>query len=595
MVDPLELGYDIGGNAVALALPGILWAAWFLLAFEHDAFASSVGFGRKAFWLLLPGALAASLALLPIAPVTNDWLAISFAGAVFPLFAIALAFDRFAPPRRRSLIAFVSGLVVLTGLLLGLVLPVGGPFVTSAAGALGASVGGTQDLLVAVVATVLAAAAVAVARGPTGRALGALFGLTAGVVVLTFAFSAAIPGVGIEENFPAYLVPPIGAGVVAAALAGYVVPRREALALPLAFAASTFGVLVGADVLRQPPLYNGGPSGLYTIGGAGVLDLVYLSGLLGLVSAYGMHRLLGRGFAPVGDPAPPETVAPTARLVRAYKAGLAGRVDESLADAAAAARDAALQAGRLLGRPPPPDDRPWDGLPVPGWIVSDSANLDSAARARPTDAREGYRGWLTARWMVHVGRELGARRFGSVGRRAAAFGIDLAVVTLPAIAIWAALCATFSGGLTALLESVAFNAAAYGFVAVAFLYFVLAETVAGTTVGKGLLGLVVRDRALGRPGFLSLLVRNAPLLPALTVLGIGGPVAVAFLVKAGAAGGAVLDGVVLPGGLLAFVATLGFVVGGLALLGSFGILLMVLSAERQRLGDLLAGTWVVRR
>ncbi len=82
---------------------------------------------------------------------------------------------------------------------------------------------------------------------------------------------------------------------MAAVVAPLVLRGEEALALPAAFVAGTFGVLVGADVLRQPPLYPSSSPGLYIIGGAGVFDLVYLSGLLALATAFAAHRLLGRG------------------------------------------------------------------------------------------------------------------------------------------------------------------------------------------------------------------------------------------------------------------------------------------------------------
>lgn len=596
MIDLSRLTIDISANVVSLALPGVLWAFFFLVAFEHSPFAESIGFGRRAFWLLLPGSLLASVTLLPIAPIANDWLAISFAGAVFPLFVAGLAFDRFASPAGRSLSLFILPLAALTTVLLVLVLPPGTPLVERTASLLRTSFPIAQDVVVSLATTLGALVVVGfgIRRGGLAVPLAFLFALTSGVLVVTFVASIALPGVGIEEGFPIYLVPPIGVGFFAVLGASRVFRDREAFALPVAFVASTLGVLVGADVLRQPPLYAGGPPGLYTIGGAGVVDLVYLSGLLALAAAYAAHRLLGRGFTPVGPGSSSPVPTPFGRLVLAFRAGVDGRVGESLAGATAASRDAALQAGRLLGVALPPSDRPWTGLPVPGWIVADYANLAAAARIGTVDGREGFRGWLTARWLVQVARDLGGRRFGSIRTRVAAFAIDLLVVGLPAVAVWTWLVLTLPGNLDAVLGNVGFNAAAFGFVALAFLYFVLAETMTGTTLGKAVVGLVVRDRSLGRPSALSFLVRNTPLLPPLTIVGIGLPVAIALLLKVGKATSVSLAGVVLPGGLFAFAAALGFVVGGVGLLGSLGILVIAITSERQRLGDVLAGTWVVR-
>ena len=584
MIDPVQLASDIVGNVALLGLPALLWAMIYLLAWENGPFAESIGFGRRTFWLLLPGALFATLVLLPVAPVSNDWLAVSFAGALFPLLVAALAFARFAPPERRSLGVFLPFLIAETVGLLVVVVEV-------------------PSTVLQVIGVIALAAAMPLVAGAAARVnasvligrVAAVLGLTSGVLVLTFLASTALPGVGIEEAFPAYLVPPVGAGVVAVLAAKWVFPRAEGLALPVAYVSGTFGVLVGADVLRQPPLYVGGTAGLYAIGGAGVLDLVYLSGLIALGAAYLMHRALGRDFASVGPPLPSAGPTPLGRLGRAFRSGVDGRIDDTLRDAALASREAALQTQRLLGHPGPPDQRPWQGLPVPGWVVSDQANLEAVAREGSTDGREGFRAFLTARWLVLLGREMGIRRFATVGTRVAAFLLDLVVVTAPAAAVWAYLILTTPGTLDNVAGNVAFNASVYGYAAAAFLYFVLTESLGGRTAGKALMGLSVRDRQLRLPGFPAALVRNASKLPTLTVVGVGLAVGILLLLKSGSGASLTLaGGFPVSVGLLDFLGVFVFVLGGVGLLGTFGVLVIALTSERQRFGDLVAGTWVVR-
>jgi len=585
VIDPIELSNDIAGNAATLALPALLWGLLYALAWEHGPFAASIGFGRRTFWLLLPGALLASLALFPIAPVTNDWLAISLAGALFPILVALLAFERFAPPARESVTLYLVLLAVLSTASLGVVLEV--------ASARGQLIG----VAVAVIAVpaLTGAAALAAHRATLGR-VAVLLGLTSGVLLVTFAGSTAIPGVGIEELFPVYLLGPLAAGAVAALVAEWVFPGAEGFALPAAFAAGTFGVLVGADVLRQPPLYVAGSApGLYAIGGAGVLDLVYLSGLLAFAGAWVVHRALGRGYSPVGAALAEPTPTPIGRLGRSFRSGVDGQIDEALFAASAASHEAAAQAHRLLGVPPAPADRPWQGLAVPGWVVSDQANLDSVAKSGSTDGREGFRAFLTARWLVLLGKELGARRFGSVGARIAAFLIDLSIVTAPAVLLWVYLIQTTPGSLTTLAENVPFNASIYGFAALAFFYFALAETFTGRTVGKALLGLSVRNRSLERPTFSAAMVRNSSRLPILAVVSVGVAIALLLLIKGGSGttyspGG----GLPVPAGLLDALGALLFVAIGVGLLGVLGVLVILLTSERQRWGDLVAGTWVVR-
>jgi uncharacterized RDD family membrane protein YckC len=598
VVDPFQLTNDIVADSLSLALPGLLWVLLYLVAWEKEPFAESIGFGRRVFWLLLPGALLATFGIFPIAPVSTDWISVSFAGAIFPLLVGLLAFGRAAPPRPRSLSRLLLLLAVEGGLLFALVLPVSSGLSHGVASSLGLSDYVGNELVVLACATVFSALVGLWALGssdPVARPIAFLLALTSGVLVSTFVASSAIPGVGITEAYPIFLLPPIVAGFVAVEFADRVYPKAEGFAIPTAFLASTFGVLLGADLLRQPPLYGSGPSGLYTIGGAGVFDLVYLSGILAFGSAYLCHRAFGRGWTPVGTPLLAAEPSPVARLVRAFHLGVAGRLSESLEESAAASRAATGQVRRLLELAPAPDGRPWQDLPVPGWIVADQANLESSARAGTEDGREGFRAWRTARWFVLIARDLGARRFGTVWSRAAAFAIDLVLVTAPAAAVWAAQLLTMSGGLDDALSNVGFNAAIFGFIAWAFLYFVLAETYWGTTVGKRLLGLEVRDRTLTSPSGLSSLVRNTTVLPVLTVVGLGVAIALALGIKTGSSATLTLAGISIPSGLLALLGVLAFVLGGIAIFGGGAVMLIAATSERQRLGDLWAGTWVVRQ
>src|SRR5208282_2984518 len=233
VVDPIQLTSDIVNDTVSLALPGLLWATLFLVAWERAPFAESIGFGRRSFWLLLPGALFASFALFPIAPVSTDWVAVSFTGAVLPLLAIE------------------------GGVLFLLVLPATAGFSHAFAQTFATTNYIGNELAVAVLATAFCAVVggLALASGDLlVRRVAFLVVLTSGVLVSTFVASSTIPGVGIAESFPFSLVPPVIAGWLAVLLAGRVLPNEEGYAIPTAFLASTFGVLLGADLLRQPPL-----------------------------------------------------------------------------------------------------------------------------------------------------------------------------------------------------------------------------------------------------------------------------------------------------------------------------------------------------
>ncbi len=584
MIDPGQLVFDITGNAISVALPAVLWAVLFLCAFEHPAFAESVGLGRRAFWLLLPGAAAATLADLPLLPVSNDVLGISLGGAVFPIVVAILALGRVAPPVRRSATVFLGtyGVVAFAGLAVVVAFPAAVP---------------------STVGVVLLAALAPVALFLLGRGrrdglvehVAGLLALTDGVMVLTFLFSYAVAGQGISEGFPQYLMPPVLAGLIVFLAAPWLLRGAEALALPLAYIAGTFGVVVGADVLHEPPLYPSSTPGLYVIGGAGILDLVYLSGLLAFATAYGLHHALGRSWDPVpGAPAQSPPPTPTGQLGRSFREGVDGDFAGSLSGAALAARSGAREAALLLQVPPAPPDRPWQGLPVPGWVVSDQANLDAAAAQGTSNGRESYRGWLTARSLVGISLDLTRRRFATAGVRTWAFLVDLVIVTLPAILLWVYLARVTPGGLNGVLDSIAYNAVVYGYISLAALYFVLAEWLFGTTAGKRLFGLVVRQRQLRPPDLFSSLVRNAFRIPLLSVVGVAVASAVALLVVSSLPANVSFEGFPLPAGLLAALTLLVGTTLAVGMLGLIGYLGIVATAERQRLGDLAAGTWVVR-
>ncbi|MFZ0891579.1 MAG: RDD family protein [Thermoplasmata archaeon] len=589
MVDPIALTNDIGQTLIYLALLPALWLFLYLLIWERPVFARQAGLTRTIFWLLLPASFFGLIANLPFLPVGADILGINLAGGVIPLVLAALLLRRFYGAKNVVPWTFYLAFGAESGILLALVL-----FVSSAT---------VQSL------AVIAVAAVAVAlvgilesrsprppegarRLPTTLALG----FTSAALVATFLTTAAQPGVGIVSYFPFYLLIPLLAGGMAVlVLRETSGPRSGIAGLPLAYASATFGVLIGADLLRQPPLYLSGPSGFYVIGGAGVMDLLYLTGLLALVGAYGMERALTPATSPVGSFGElPRT--PNGRLREAFDLGVQGDVTEAIEAADRASQDAAAVGRRLLGRGDVvPQAGPWDGLGLPSWISADQTNLDALARAKPDNPREAFRAWTTARWLVRIGQDVGRRRFGSPLARVVAFLIDLLLVTAPAAVIWLYLALTIPGTVVDILSNTVFGAVALGFAAWAFLYFVIAEGWFGTTVGKSLVHLSVRNRALGEPTITAVLVRDAPKLLPLSIIGVGGAIGVILLFRGAdvsvTVGG---QGVVLAGDPFAFLTVLGFIIITVGLCGLVGWILMIVSNESQRFGDLLAGTWVVR-
>ncbi|MCW6167288.1 MAG: DUF1614 domain-containing protein [Thermoplasmatales archaeon] len=410
---------DIGSNllnisaiTVGVILVPLLWLFLFLFLWEDRAYAQSIGFERWTFWLLTAAVVLSVYAETTLFPFDGDYLAINIGGAVIPLVLSSVLFAYFAPPRSRSLPIFLSIFAAEAAAAFAVVVLVPTPAV--------------QTLGVVAVAALATLGAVALPRslGPT-REVAALVGLSSGVLVLTFVVSSTVPGVGIEVEFPQYLVGPIAAGAVAAILGSYLYGSETGRAVPLAYAATTFGVIIGADLLRQPPLYASSLKGLYVIGGGNYSDLVYLSPLLALAVAYLFLRYMETTHVPATDGIPLDPTSPYGALAEAVRSSFSGTSEASLAISREASHAAADQARILLRAPPARADRPWQGLPVPGWVAADQANLDLVSQRGPFERVEAERGAQTARALVGLGRRLTMFRFATIPRRAAAYAPGL--------------------------------------------------------------------------------------------------------------------------------------------------------------------------
>ncbi len=586
MVDWPTTVFDTAALVADYGLPALLWFFLYLLAFERREFAERIGFGRLSFWLLGLGATLATVALLPLAPIGPDILAVSLGGGVFPLAIGAVALGRTFAQGRRDLGIWLGLLVLVGAALLGTVLAL--------------PVGISQDAAVFTVALAASLAAAGFATGPNRLRRAPIAGalvLTLGVAVATFVASTPLAGSGISETFPFYLLPPFGAGFAAVLAWRSFHPGPTGGALAVAFAATGFGVLLGADVLREPPLYQGGYAGLYAIGGAGVFDLLYLSPLVALAAAYLAHRLLGRSLRPEegGAPRPTPPGRPSALLLSAGRARVGGDPRRSIEAAWQGAREAEAQARRLVGAPAADPERPWAGLQVPPWVPADAANLGALARAPELGPRDVDRALIAAAGQIYVGYAVGRERFAPVLHRLLAFLIDLAVLTVPAALVWAYLAVSTPGDLATLFNAPAFLAATYGYVALAFLYFGLTSYWRGRTIGKRALRLLVTSRSLDRPGLLASFVRESTKLVVLSILGIGAALSVALLLRGGAlAAGTTPAGIALPADLGIFVSLAATTAGFVTLVGTVGLLFVAVTDDRQRLGDVLAGTWVIR-
>ncbi len=112
------------------------------------------------------------------------------------------------------------------------------------------------------------------------------------IATITSYLTTEVTDIGIVSYFPLYLIPPFLTGFFAyfsATNSGKPVP-------PLAYSAQTLGAILGADLLHLPEILSLKlPEGAnLVIGGAGVFDMIYLSGLFAALFSIGAARALKR-------------------------------------------------------------------------------------------------------------------------------------------------------------------------------------------------------------------------------------------------------------------------------------------------------------
>ncbi|HOB17316.1 MAG TPA: DUF1614 domain-containing protein [Candidatus Methanoculleus thermohydrogenotrophicum] len=109
------------------------------------------------------------------------------------------------------------------------------------------------------------------------------------VSIVAYAFATPVPGLGITMPF---YIPPL-----AGAATGLLLARGCRTAPELAYAGGTMGTLLGADILNLAnpavlAMLVGGKTTVLSIGGAGIFDGIFITGVLSvLLAGYAGRRL----------------------------------------------------------------------------------------------------------------------------------------------------------------------------------------------------------------------------------------------------------------------------------------------------------------
>lgn len=549
-------------------LPAML-AVLYLVAWREVGDAEGIGMDRETFWLLLVGGSVGWIGNVPVFFWGSSIMAVNIGGAVIPIALSLYLMSRFFRPETRGGTVYVIGIwleaTILSVALLLSGLPgfwVLGVYGLAAVTLLPISTGGFR-LTAGALATLLQYALLSVA--------------TVGTYFTTYVILDA----GIVSPFPFVLLPPVAvAGISILAL------RGSGTAPGLAYATATLGSVVGADVLHQPELYAPGTGAFFgAIGGAGPLDLVFLSGLLAMALAL-LFLPLGRTLRPRNLRRQyPSTPNPMTRAISAFEEH---RYRAIGAMALEGVQREAESARRLLNQGIPDT---LSGEPVRFEefhfhpAVQEDYDALTRVAVRGTPSRESsWRALVTGFFLKRALEEVVKRRLATPRQRANAFLFDLAVTVGPASAFLILFYRLMHlQGVGPALNNLSYQAVIYGAASYPVFVLSLSEWVAGLTPGKWLVGIEVVNRDLAKPGSLQALGRNVTKLVATTPLALGVGLALPY----------VADG----GGQIALLTGMALVLTGLVtalVAGWVGIAVSATNPRQRRLGDLMVGTQVIQ-
>lgn len=337
--------------------------------------------------------------------------------------------------------------------------------------------------------------------------LGLVLAGTALVAVLTYITTTFDAGIGVYSMFPYYLFP----SFLATAMALVIYQRDVTKGIPFAYATGTLGVLIGADLVRVPMIVVGmeesrvlanAPLAAGSIGGAGVMDLVFLAGLIAIAPLFLFARKeLRRSPRVISSLRFTEKKAEN-DLSAADRLALQGRYREAIESSFSSINNKILLVGTRYGIQTDPYST-LEALRFHPYYLNDYYILSNAALAPAPSRADSQRAQITARLLDLELSRIEERVFATLTQRVGAFLIDF-----------------FIGGAIVLLlfittMSISMQGSSvwvYAFIMWALMtpmvYFTVFEWLFGQTPGKRVLHIRVVTEDQERMGFMDAFTRN---------------------------------------------------------------------------------------
>lgn len=320
-----------------------------------------------------------------------------------------------------------------------------------------------------------------------------------GVSLITFLITRVQPSAGIVAEFPFLFLPALSGAAISLILYS----RHSAKAPAFAYASTTLGSLIGADVFHMPELFQA-QSFVGSIGGAGVFDLVYIGGLvsISLVLVFVSQNL--RRLKATLHHVEIARDRISHELHRAALALMYGQSQLSAQRSLGAVQVRLRQLAKAFA---------YDGT-YPQVLAR--ITLDPGAQATyhhiGQNANLSQLDFLRARWTLLEAQSLLDRlqraervRYAPLPRRAGAFLADAVLMSVILVALAAAL--WYGGSVTSKLLY-AFALFFWAFT-IQVIYFTGFEYFwNGKTPGKALFGIYVAELGDERPTFITAFTRN---------------------------------------------------------------------------------------
>ncbi len=324
------------------------------------------------------------------------------------------------------------------------------------------------------------------------------------VSAIAFYVTRIEPGLGIVAEFPYYLFPPLSSILIVFILY-FGLKRKDTYLIPYAYTISVLGTLIGADLVRIPKLLQIGLLG--SVGGAGAMDLVYLSGLIASVPLiFIYYRFHPRSL-------------PTDLVDRAKETLNQGRYSESRKHIIQGVQKEIQKAHKMLLRSPRFLNDPRNDTGVLYQIgIGHAAVKDYLTLANTSlgsDPREAKKDYLTGKLLRDSIRKKLNKLYTSLSRRFLAYLLDLMFLLIPLVFLLYYLFQTgvisfqVSGPQRGLQGRTIFLAITSLVTSIQFIYFTLSEWYFGTTAGKAVLGLKVLNDEMEEITFLQSAARNS--------------------------------------------------------------------------------------